>query len=157
MGVEKIHGNRIPGPFKVVQNIGKIRFYRIGQHEAVVEPGSPAHQPLPIRMIPEPGDTGAQQKLLERKTRLEAAIAKQRSLEAALEDTRPAVPVRQAPKPPPERVSLGLDTLRSASERIVLVAGQDKRDALRRIGAGERLPIALVGPLLWFMDAAAAG
>ena len=76
---------------------------------------------------------------------------------AALEDTRPAVPVRQAPKPPPERVSLGLGTLRSASERIVLVAGQDKRDALRRIGAGERLPIALVGPLLWFMDAAAAG
>ena len=76
---------------------------------------------------------------------------------AALEDTRPAVPVRQAPKPPPERVSLGLGTLRSASERIVLVAGQDKRDALRRIGAGERLPIARVGPLLWFMDAAAAG
>ena len=76
---------------------------------------------------------------------------------AALEDTRPAVPVHQAPKPPPERVSLGLGTLRSASERIVLVAGQDKRDALRRIGAGERLPITRVGPLLWFMDAAAAG
>jgi 6-phosphogluconolactonase len=76
---------------------------------------------------------------------------------AALEDSRPAVPVHQAPKPPPERVSLGLGTLQSATERIVLVTGQDKRDALRRIGAGERLPICLVGPLLWFMDAAAAG
>ena len=76
---------------------------------------------------------------------------------AALDDTRPAVPVHRAPKPPPERVSLGLATLRSASERIVLVAGQDKREALRRVGAGERLPITLVGPLLWFIDAGAAG
>lgn len=76
---------------------------------------------------------------------------------AALDDTRPAVPVHHAPKPPPERVSLGLTTLQSAGERIVLVTGQDKRDALQRIGAGERLPITMAGPLLWFIDAGAAG
>ena len=75
----------------------------------------------------------------------------------ALGDTRPVVPVHRAPKPPPERVSLGISTLQSATERIVLVAGRDKRDALRRVEAGERLPITLVGPLLWFIDAGAAG
>lgn len=75
----------------------------------------------------------------------------------ALDDTRPAVPVHHAPKPPPERVSLGLTTLQSAAERIVLVAGRSKRDALQRIGAGELLPAAMVGPSLWFTDIEAAG
>ncbi len=76
---------------------------------------------------------------------------------AALADTRPAVPVHAAPKPPPERVSLGLVTLRAAAERVVLVAGQDKHDALQRVQAGEQLPVAMAGPSLWFIDAAAAG
>jgi 6-phosphogluconolactonase len=75
----------------------------------------------------------------------------------SLGDTRPAVPVHHAPKPPPERVSLGLATLQAATERIVLVAGRDKRDALQRVRAGEQLPIAMVGPLFWFTDAEAAG
>ncbi len=76
---------------------------------------------------------------------------------AALGDTRPVVPVHHAPKPPPERVSLGLATLQAAGERIVLVAGRDKHAALQRVRAGERLPIALAGPLLWFIDAEAGG
>ena len=75
----------------------------------------------------------------------------------ALDDSRPVVPVHQAPKPPAERVSLGLSTLQAATERIVLVSGADKRVALQRVQAGEALPIAMIGPLLWFVDDDAAG
>ena len=75
---------------------------------------------------------------------------------AALDDLRPVVPVFQAPKPPPERVTLGLVTLQAATERIVLVAGKAKAEALGRVQAGEPLPVSLIGPALWFVDAAAA-
>jgi 6-phosphogluconolactonase len=74
---------------------------------------------------------------------------------AALADPRPVVAVHDAPKPPPERVSLGLVTLRDAAERIVLVSGRDKRDALRRVQAGAMLPVNRIGTLLWFIDAEA--
>jgi len=54
------------------------------------------------------------------------------------------VPVYDAPKPPPERVSLGLKALRSARQLLVLVTGATKREALRGWRAGEALPIARV-------------
>ena len=76
---------------------------------------------------------------------------------AALGDLRPVVPVYHAPKPPAERVSLGLVTLQAAAERVVLVAGQAKAETVARVQAGEPLPVNLVGPALWFVDAAAAG
>ena len=76
---------------------------------------------------------------------------------AALSDLRPVVPVYHAPKPPPERVSLGLATLQAATERVVLVAGQAKADTFVRVQAGEPLPVNLIGPALWFVDTAAAG
>jgi 6-phosphogluconolactonase len=75
----------------------------------------------------------------------------------ALDDKRPVVPVHRAPKPPAERVSLGLSTLQAATERIVLVSGAGKHRALQRVQAGEALPIARIGPLLWFVDDDAAG
>ena len=75
----------------------------------------------------------------------------------ALDDPRLVVPVYQAPKAPPERVTLGLAALQAATERIVLVAGANKAEALRRVLAGELLPVTMIGPALWFVDAAAAG
>lgn len=54
------------------------------------------------------------------------------------------VPVYDAPKPPPERVSLGLKALRSAGQLLVLVTGATKREALRGWWAGDALPIARV-------------
>ncbi|HEB82580.1 MAG TPA: 6-phosphogluconolactonase, partial [Gammaproteobacteria bacterium] len=61
----------------------------------------------------------------------------------------------QAPKPPPERISLGLNTLRNAGQRIVIATGSGKRDALARLQAGQALPVALVEPDTWFIDKAA--
>jgi 6-phosphogluconolactonase len=73
----------------------------------------------------------------------------------ALDDPASVVPVHHAPKPPPERVSLGIRTLRAAAERVVLATGSGKRDAIVKVKAGVSLPINRIGPLLWFVDRAA--
>jgi 6-phosphogluconolactonase len=46
------------------------------------------------------------------------------------------VAVRDAPKPPPERVSLTLRTLNAAHRLVLLVTGEGKADALARVVAG---------------------
>jgi 6-phosphogluconolactonase len=58
----------------------------------------------------------------------------------------PCVAVRDAPKPPPERVTLTLPILRRARFTLLLVTGAEKADALARARAGDRsLPVALLG------------
>jgi 6-phosphogluconolactonase len=52
--------------------------------------------------------------------------------------------VHDAPKPPPDRVSLGLAALNDAEEVIILVTGEGKRDAVARWKAGVDLPVAQV-------------
>lgn len=71
---------------------------------------------------------------------------------AALEDQRSAVAVYDAPKPPAERVSISLHTLRNAGERIVIATGKNKSEALTKLKAGATLPVALVEPDVWFID-----
>jgi 6-phosphogluconolactonase len=73
----------------------------------------------------------------------------------ALDDPGSVVPVHHAPKPPPERVSLGITTLRTAAERVVLATGPGKRNAINQVKAGAALPVNRIGPLLWFADRAA--
>lgn len=50
--------------------------------------------------------------------------------------------VHDAPKPPPERVSLGLAALNDAAGVLVLVSGAGKHAALQRWKRGEDLPVA---------------
>ena len=52
------------------------------------------------------------------------------------------VPVHGAPKPPPERVSLGPAALIACRQMLVLVTGAGKRSAMKQWRAGEDLPIA---------------
>ncbi len=66
------------------------------------------------------------------------------------------VAVFNAPKPPEERVSLGLNTLIKAKCRIVLAPGEGKKEALKKLTKGEKLPISLIGPKHWFLDHVAA-
>jgi len=73
----------------------------------------------------------------------------------ATEGTALAVAVFGAPKPPPERVSLGQEVLSAARHKIFLVAGSGKRDALLRIAQGEKLPAARVPDAEWHLDRAA--
>lgn len=72
----------------------------------------------------------------------------------ALESTASVVPVFDAPKPPPERVSLGVNALNAARERIFLVAGAGKRDALERLTHGA-LPVSRIAAAEWHLDRAA--
>ena len=58
----------------------------------------------------------------------------------------PCVAVRDAPKPPPHRVTLTLPVLRRARTTLLLVTGAEKADALTRARGGDRsLPVALLG------------
>jgi len=70
----------------------------------------------------------------------------------ALDDARLVVPVYHAPKPPAERVSLGMTALRAATLRIALVTGAGKRAAMAQLRAGVALPIAGLGDISWFLD-----
>jgi 6-phosphogluconolactonase len=52
--------------------------------------------------------------------------------------------VHDAPKPPPDRVSLSLKALNDAEEVIILVTGESKRETVSRWRAGDDLPVAQV-------------
>jgi 6-phosphogluconolactonase len=54
------------------------------------------------------------------------------------------IPVHEAPKPPPDRISLTPRALQSCHEMIVIVTGTGKAQALSRWRSGENLPIAAV-------------
>jgi len=79
-----------------------------------------------------------------------------------------AVPVTQAPKPPPKRVSLTFPALNRARAAWFLVTGSDKADAVRRALADtgdvhdtpargiSPQPLDGAGETIWFLDLAAA-
>ncbi len=70
------------------------------------------------------------------------------------------IPVLDAPKPPPKRVSLTPKALCAAHAMLVLVTGADKADALTAWRAGADLPVARVaalGAALVLVDRAAEG
>ena len=54
--------------------------------------------------------------------------------------------VFNAPKPPPERVSLSAARLSFAREVLFLIAGDSKRDAVARWHAGENIPARAIRP-----------
>ncbi len=70
----------------------------------------------------------------------------------ALRDDRAAVPVFNAPKPPSERVSIGMRRLRDASERLVIVTGNEKKVLIARLESGEKFPVTQVHPTKWFVE-----
>jgi 6-phosphogluconolactonase/glucosamine-6-phosphate isomerase/deaminase len=77
-------------------------------------------------------------------------------------DVREAVcaPVRDSPKPPPERVTMSLPVLRAARHTLLLVTGAEKAGALARVRAGDGgVPTGLLGDGLDEIacDRAAAG
>jgi 6-phosphogluconolactonase len=57
----------------------------------------------------------------------------------------PCAPVRESPKPPPERVTLTLPVLRRARFTLLLATGAEKREPLARALRGDRsLPVGLL-------------
>ena len=70
----------------------------------------------------------------------------------ALRATGYVVGVRNAAKPPPERVSLTLRALRGAKRVVILAAGADKKEAVRRAFAGE-VPAGMIEHAEWLVTA----
>jgi len=67
-------------------------------------------------------------------------------------------PIFDAPKPPPQRVSLGLGALNDSHSVIILITGAAKRQAIQQWQSGVNLPIAAIHGLNGcdiYMDAAA--
>jgi 6-phosphogluconolactonase len=75
---------------------------------------------------------------------------------AALKAQGLAVGVRDAPKPPPQRVTLTLPALQSARRVIILATGAGKADAVARAKRGE-VPSGMIAGARWLLDRAAAG
>lgn len=81
----------------------------------------------------------------------------------AVHDQRSVAAVRDAPKPPPTRLTLTLSSLCQAREVWFIVSGEEKAEAVNRALSGadvEEVPAA--GPrglerTLWLLDRAAAG
>ncbi len=80
----------------------------------------------------------------------------------ALSDTRSAIPVRGASKPPPTRISLSFAAINRAQEVWLIAAGEEKAGAVRLAlsgGAPTTVPAAGVHGQLatrWLLDRAAA-
>jgi len=81
----------------------------------------------------------------------------------AVDDERPVFAVRDCPKPPPTRISLGFSAINTAEEVWLIVAGEGKAPAVAKALAGAEpieLPAAGVHgrrATRWLLDAAAAG
>jgi 6-phosphogluconolactonase len=81
----------------------------------------------------------------------------------AVADDRPVVAVRNCPKPPPTRVSLGFSTINSAEEVWLLVSGEGKAAAFAdALGGAESAALPAAGvhgrrATRWLLDRAAAG
>jgi 6-phosphogluconolactonase len=81
----------------------------------------------------------------------------------AARDGRPVFAVRDCPKPPPTRISLGFSAINTAEEVWLVVAGEGKAPAVAKALAGADpvdLPAAGVHgrrATRWLLDAAAAG
>jgi 6-phosphogluconolactonase len=80
----------------------------------------------------------------------------------AVTDERPVFAVRDSPKPPPTRISLGFSAINAAEEVWLLVSGEEKAEAVARALRGEdpvHLPAAGVHgrrATRWLLDAGAA-
>lgn len=80
----------------------------------------------------------------------------------AARDERPVVAVRDCPKPPPTRISLGFPAITSAEEVWLLVSGEAKADAVARALSGaDPLEVPAAGArgvraTRWLLDDAAA-
>jgi 6-phosphogluconolactonase len=79
----------------------------------------------------------------------------------ALREARRRVVAVVADKPPPRRITITPPVIASAREVLVLAAGADKAEAVRRALRGDeepsRCPARLLRDARWLLDAAAAG
>jgi 6-phosphogluconolactonase len=66
--------------------------------------------------------------------------------------------LQDSPKPPPERLTLTLNTINQAKHKIVVATGQSKADIIKDVlhDKSQKYPIGLVNDLIWYLDSPAA-
>ncbi|UJR29392.1 hypothetical protein I4U23_010604 [Adineta vaga] len=66
--------------------------------------------------------------------------------------------VKDSPKPPPERVTLTLNTINQSKYKIVVVTGESKSTIVKEVlqDKNTKYPIGRVNDLIWYLDKAAA-
>jgi len=131
---------------------------------ALIESASTVHRPVVHRIPAELGPRLGAEKFAEHLTSVgqpdialvgvadDGHIASLFPNSPALLAPGDAVPVTDSVKEPRERISCSLHYLASATYRIALQTGHNKRDIFVRLQQGERLPLALFSPTHWFMD-----
>jgi len=62
----------------------------------------------------------------------------------AVDNSADAVPVNDAPKPPPERITISQNRLNHTNEVMFLVTGAGKQDAVDQWRNGEAIPATLI-------------
>jgi 6-phosphogluconolactonase len=70
----------------------------------------------------------------------------------ALKSKKSCVEVSNAPKPPKNRISIGLDVIKNASERIILVIGSSKIDALMDQSSYKSKPVSMIGRINFYFS-----
>ena len=74
---------------------------------------------------------------------------------SSVESTTTTVAVDDSPRPPAERVSLSINTLRASTHRLVAAFGEEKSAVIARIHSGWDPPAVQVHPTRWYLDRAA--
>jgi 6-phosphogluconolactonase len=74
---------------------------------------------------------------------------------SSIESTTTTVAVDDSPRPPAERVSLSINTLRASTHRLVAAFGEEKSAVIARIHGGWDPPAVQVHPTRWYLDRAA--
>lgn len=71
-----------------------------------------------------------------------------------INDKRVCIPVRNSPKPPPERVSLTIPYINASSKRIFVVTGDlSKKKTFERVVSGQsQLPASYINDPTWFVN-----
>jgi 6-phosphogluconolactonase len=66
--------------------------------------------------------------------------------------------VKDSPKPPPERVTLTLNTINQAKYKIAVVTGESKSTIVKEViqDKNTKYPIGKVENLIWYLDKSAA-
>ena len=73
----------------------------------------------------------------------------------SIASTELVLSISDSPKPPSDRVSVGIGMLQRSTHRIVVVVGDEKSGLIAQLNDGARLPVTLFDPTNWFLDTSA--
>jgi len=71
---------------------------------------------------------------------------------SSMSDCNDVVPVNNAPKPPPDRISIGFERLKMGYSRHVVVMGSEKRDIIDNSDNYKDTPLMRLNATIWYCE-----